>query len=227
MNRIQIFISSVQKEFSQERVWICNYIRHDAMLSRFFDPFIFEEMPAVDLSVYQAYLSEVNQCDIYMALLGQSYGIVDDNDVSPTEKEFDNSLFLTGDIERAGTGISDMIDKCVSIGLKRPDFYQDESFKVILWRHAKTKDDIVNDIVNDMDSVRPSVRPENNLTEKQNAVLEFCSQARTPKEILAHISVKRHPDAIRLYIAQLVTMRLLKMTIPDKPTHPRQAYIRL
>ena len=91
MERINIFISSVQKEFSQERTWICNYIRHDAMLSRFFDPFIFEELPANDLSAQQAYLSEVNHCNIYMALLGQSYGIVDDNDVSPTEKEFDEA----------------------------------------------------------------------------------------------------------------------------------------
>lgn len=494
MERILIFISSVQKEFSHERARICNYIRHDAMLSRFFEPFLFEELPAIDLSVQQAYLSEVSHCNIYIALLGQSYGLVDDNDFSPTEKEFDmattqhkyricfiktlpvnvqrdiretafikkveqvvvrksfkeyedlqssvyvslvrylkekellrflpfdaahhphvsiadidtekittfirkarikrnsklkesmspkqllthldlldskgrvtnaaillfgkkpqrffissevkciqfygnemvkpvpvyqvyrgdlfelieqalsfvlsridikvgtrdfgsqapteyefpvpavseaivnaiahrdytsngsvqvmlfrnrleiwnpgtlpqglsieklylphasipgnpliaNPLFLTGDIERAGTGISDMIEKCVTMGLKTPEFYQDESFKVILWRHEKTKDNIYGDIASVRPGVRPSVRPEDNLTDKQKAVLEFCSQARNSKEILAHVSVMYHSKNIHLYITQLVKKGLLRMMIPDKPNHPNQAYI--
>ena len=502
MTRQRIFISSVQCEFANERGKLCNYIRQDPLLKRFFDPFLFEELPAIDLSVQQAYLSEVNHCHIYLALLGQSYGLVNDNEISPTEKEFDeatalhkyricfiktlpanvqrerretvfikkveqvvvrksfedyeelqsavyaslvryleerellrflpfdaahhphttladidpekittfiqkakikrnsklketmspkqllthldlldsqgrvtnaaillfgktpqrffissevkciqfygnemvkpvpvyqvyrgdlfelieqalsfvlsridikvgtrdfgseapteyelpvlavseaivnaiahrdytsngsiqvmlfrnrleiwnpgtlpqglsieklylphtsipgnpliaNSLFLTGDIEKVGTGISDMIDKCVSMKLKKTAFTQDEGFKVTLWRHTETEndiandtvDDIANDIVGDMVNDIVNVRPNDNLTEKQKAVLEFCSVSRTPKEILAHVSVKRHPDAIRLYIAQLVEMRLLKMTIPDKPNHPRQTYI--
>ena len=39
---IKIFISSVQKEFAEERRLLCDYIENDALLSLFFTPFLFE-----------------------------------------------------------------------------------------------------------------------------------------------------------------------------------------
>ena len=57
MKPIKIFISSVQKEFARERRWLCDYIRQDALLGKFFSPFLFEEMPAADLSAQEAYLT--------------------------------------------------------------------------------------------------------------------------------------------------------------------------
>jgi len=42
MDRIRIFISSVQSEFAEERVLLYNYIRQDALLGQIFEPFIFE-----------------------------------------------------------------------------------------------------------------------------------------------------------------------------------------
>jgi hypothetical protein len=37
---------------------------------KFFDPFLFEEMPVADLTVQEAYLTEVEHCDIYIGILG-------------------------------------------------------------------------------------------------------------------------------------------------------------
>lgn len=48
MNRIKIFISSVQNEFAKERRQIADYIRQDALFSMCFGPFLFEELPAQD-----------------------------------------------------------------------------------------------------------------------------------------------------------------------------------
>ena len=42
----RIFISSVQREFSKERKALAEYVRKDAILGRFFDVFLFEEVPA-------------------------------------------------------------------------------------------------------------------------------------------------------------------------------------
>lgn len=42
---IKIFISSVQREFAEERAMLSSYIRNDALLGKFFDVFIFEETP--------------------------------------------------------------------------------------------------------------------------------------------------------------------------------------
>ena len=33
-----------------------------------------------------------------------------------------------------GTGTTDIIDRCVENGLCKPEFHQDEDFRVVLWR---------------------------------------------------------------------------------------------
>ena len=81
MNRIKIFISSVQREFSVERKMLAHYLRTDVLLGKFFEPFIFEEQPAVNLSPQQVYLREVEQCDIYLGIVGGSYGFEDNEGI--------------------------------------------------------------------------------------------------------------------------------------------------
>jgi predicted HTH transcriptional regulator len=88
MEVIRVFISSVQKEFARERRLLCDYIRTDALLSRFFVPFIFEDMPASEVSSQKAYLTQAAECHIYLGILGTQYGYEDTEGVSPTEHEF-------------------------------------------------------------------------------------------------------------------------------------------
>lgn len=97
MRPIRIFISSVQQEFAQERKALAEYIRTDALLGRFFEVFIFEEMPAKSQSTVQVYLGEVEQADIYLALMGANYGYEDAEGVSPMEREFDLATKLHKD----------------------------------------------------------------------------------------------------------------------------------
>lgn len=89
MAEIRVFISSVQAEFADERQRLCDYIRQDALLGRFFIPFIFEELPAINNSAQEAYLTEAGQCDIYLGLFGERYGYEDKEGISPTEREYD------------------------------------------------------------------------------------------------------------------------------------------
>ncbi len=97
MGPIRIFISSVQQEFSSERKSLAQYIRRDAFLGRFFEVFIFEEMPAKSQSAAQVYLSEVEQTDIYLTLIGANYGYEDSEGFSATEREFDLATKLHKD----------------------------------------------------------------------------------------------------------------------------------
>ena len=89
MKRIRIFISSVQSEFAEERAMLCHYIRTDALLGKFFEPFIFEEVPANEFPTSHVYLKEVEMCDIYLGLYGNLYGYEDEEGISPTEREYD------------------------------------------------------------------------------------------------------------------------------------------
>lgn len=84
---VKLFISSVQREFERERREIAAYIRQDAVMGRFLEPFLFEELPAKDVSAQQAYLAEVADTEVYLGLFGVDYGYEDEEGVSPTERE--------------------------------------------------------------------------------------------------------------------------------------------
>lgn len=89
--KIKIFISSVQKELAEERHAVADFIRNDPLLRRFFDLFLFEELPASDRRANVVYLAEVERAAIYIGIFGYEYGIEDADGVSPTEREFDHA----------------------------------------------------------------------------------------------------------------------------------------
>ena len=91
MNPIRIFISSVQREFAQERAALREYLRGDPLMRRFFDVFLFEDVPALDRRPDALYLDEVRQSDLYVGLFGSDYGSEDADGISPTEREFDQA----------------------------------------------------------------------------------------------------------------------------------------
>jgi ATP-dependent DNA helicase RecG len=45
MNKRLIVVSSVQKELAPERCAVHDYVRGDALLLRYFDVFLFEDLP--------------------------------------------------------------------------------------------------------------------------------------------------------------------------------------
>ncbi len=138
----RIFISSVQREFAKERKALAEYVRKDAILGRFFDVFLFEEVPAQERKADGVYLAEVDACDIYLGIFGHTYGNVDSSGVSATEREYlraakrhkTRAMYLKGYIEKSGTG--DMIAKCASWGVPAPEWYEDDpdDFRVVLKR---------------------------------------------------------------------------------------------
>lgn len=90
----RIFISSVQKEFAAERAALRDYLRGDALMRKFFEPFLFEELPASDHRANDVYLKEVEICDLYVGLFGNEYGFEDADGVAPTEREFNHATRL-------------------------------------------------------------------------------------------------------------------------------------
>ena len=91
MRKIKIFISSVQAEMAKERWALHEYLLSDPLLGKFFEPFLFELLPATDQNAANVYLKEVELCDIYLGILGNDYGFEDAEGVSPTEREFDHA----------------------------------------------------------------------------------------------------------------------------------------
>jgi hypothetical protein len=89
MKPMRIFISSVQKEFAEERAALRDYLRGDPLMRRFFEVFLFEDVPAADRRAHEVYLDEVEGCDLYLGLFGNDYGFEDASGLSPTQQEFE------------------------------------------------------------------------------------------------------------------------------------------
>ncbi|MBU1674136.1 DUF4062 domain-containing protein [Patescibacteria group bacterium] len=85
---MKFFVSGVQKELKEERRAIKNFILNDALLSEYFDVFLFEDAPAKSKSAETAYLEEVRRSNIYIGILGTKYGSTAKGKISPTETEF-------------------------------------------------------------------------------------------------------------------------------------------
>ncbi len=84
----------MQSEFATERQLLFEYLTRDALLGRFFEPFIFENHPAADHRVDTIYLEEVANSDIYLGIFGTGYGYEDKEGISPTEREYDHATHL-------------------------------------------------------------------------------------------------------------------------------------
>lgn len=94
MTQLRLFVSSVQGELAAERAALYDWLRGDALMRRFFEPFVFERAPAADRRADELYLDEVARGDIYLGLFGNEYGSEDPEGVSPTEREFDRATAL-------------------------------------------------------------------------------------------------------------------------------------
>ena len=88
MKKIKIFISSVLKELINERLAVQEAITKNGFLSRYFEVEMWEGFPPMAVPSREAYLEKLKECDIYIGLFGNEYGIPEEDGLSPTEREY-------------------------------------------------------------------------------------------------------------------------------------------
>ena len=141
MMPIRIFVSSVQSEFASERAALRDYLREDPLLRRFFDVFLFEDVPASDRRPDDLYLDEVERCDVYVGLFGLRYEHEDETGIAPTEREFDHAtasgahrlIFVKGPLDAARHPKMQALIGKAEIGLIRKRFSAPEELKTGLY----------------------------------------------------------------------------------------------
>lgn len=57
----------------------------------------------------------------------------------PVNPKLARAMFFAGYIDELGTGTTDMIERCLEKGLRRPDFVEDGDFEITLWRPEKAE----------------------------------------------------------------------------------------
>ena len=141
MTPIRIFISSVQKEFAQERNALRDFLQNDPLMRKFFDVFLFEDVPASDRRPDALYLDEVERSDVYVGLFGNEYGSEDADGISPTEREFDQAtdsgihrlIFVKGTDDNARHPKMQTLIRKAQTGLIRKRFNTSEELVTALY----------------------------------------------------------------------------------------------
>ncbi|QYY37127.1 ATP-binding protein [Ruficoccus sp. ZRK36] len=87
--KLRIFISSVQKELTEERMQLKVLLGSDPFLLRHTVPMLFEKYPAALRPDDQAYLKLLAKCQIYVLIIGKEYGTVAKGGLSATHLEYD------------------------------------------------------------------------------------------------------------------------------------------
>lgn len=112
----------------------------------------------------------------------------------------------------------------------QPEFYSDStSFKIIL--KSANYSDKVSDKDQDRDQDKDQDKrlmvlfndPEMLIRAKQ--IIDFCRQERSKNEIMEHLQLSGRRNFREKYIVPLLKAKILRMTIPDKPTSKNQKYV--
>ena len=141
-------------------------------------------------------------------------------------------MYLTGYIERFGSGTRDMIRLSHEAGLKEPEFSLTDGFKVVVWRPAK--DDYIS-INEDITSVvsggvtggvtgRVTGRVTRETSEEIKRIVLVVKGEMKKFEIQKNLDLSSD-DFFRVnYILPALESGYIEMTYPQTPNHPNQQY---
>lgn len=127
-------------------------------------------------------------------------------------------LFLTRYIEKAGTGILDMIGLCQAANLPAPHFRQDGGqFVQTLWRPKGVK-------LGPSEAQETQVGTKLALSRHQVIILHKCREEKGLVDLMAITGRTDRTKFRRQVLASLLAEGLIEMTVPDKPQSRNQKY---
>lgn len=137
-----------------------------------------------------------------------------------------NTLYLSKDIEKWGSGFRRITEVCQKSNTKVKFEIRKNGFMVIFYR--KTDDELF-DLTQENKKTQENAQ-ETHKKRTRNAqedfILDFCNEARSLKEILEYCGYKNARSFREKYINPLLKDEKLKMTIPDQPKNRNQKYIK-
>jgi len=142
-----------------------------------------------------------------------------------------NCLFLTGDIERYGTGTLEMCKRSEAQGLTTPQFTLPDGFKTILWRQTAqdavhgaeqvTVHDATHDAVHDTTHEQMLLLE---IYELSHRLVFFLSGEMSRSEIMVAMGLKNRAHFAKNYVEPALANEYIEMTLPETPTSKNQKY---
>ena len=124
-----------------------------------------------------------------------------------------------------GTGTTDIIDRCVENGLCKPEFHQDEDFRVVLWRpevqergteggteRGKERGKVAGKVAGKVDKNIARI------------ILAIRGNTASTREIMAAMKLKGGDNFRRRYLYPSIEAGYVSKLYPDSESRPDQAY---
>ncbi|MEW6185123.1 MAG: ATP-binding protein [Thermodesulfobacteriota bacterium] len=137
-------------------------------------------------------------------------------------------LYLTKYIERMGTGIRDMIERCRTAGLSGPEFKLTDGFVITIRRKPDIAFKTVGGITPQV--FRPESRPESQLESRLGSTLAarifliLKNRDQGKAAMASELGHKTVSGELNKQIKRLQELGLIEMTIPEKPNSRLQKY---
>ncbi|MGF7186603.1 ATP-dependent DNA helicase RecG [Desulfitispora alkaliphila] len=144
-------------------------------------------------------------------------GIIDPENFSPFPKNPTIARFFkeTGWVDELGSGVRNIHKYNKIYSGAEPTFIEDDVFKTIIPLVFKATD---------QDTDQATVQVTDQADEDIKRLLEFCKTPRTREEMQNFLKLNHRGHFREKILSPLVKGELLKLTIPDKPTSPKQKY---
>lgn len=145
---------------------------------------------------------EKNQVQTENSNKPHGHGLIDPNNFTPFPKNPVIAKFFKeiGMADELGSGTRNLFKYVKIYSNNEPQLIEEDIFKMLI----------------------PQVTPQ---VKRKQKILEFCYIPRTREEIQKHININDRMYFKSEILTPLIRKGLLKLTIPDKPTSPKQKYI--
>ncbi|SHJ86259.1 Putative ATP-dependent DNA helicase recG C-terminal [Dethiosulfatibacter aminovorans DSM 17477] len=148
--------------------------------------------------------------------------VIDPEDFTPYPKNPKIAKFFReiGWVDELGSGVRNIYKYNRIYSGADPQFIEGDVFKTII---PLTPQDTTQ-------ADTPATTQGNTLAEVVDSdertleILQFCKEPKSRKEIQDFIGIKNSRDFRRRILSPLVKKRLLKLTLPEKPSSPKQKY---
>jgi hypothetical protein len=210
MQKLKVFISSVQGEFAGDRKELARYIRQDQLLGTFFDPFLFEEVPATTHSPGTVYISEESS-ERYGTGTVEMFDLMTARELDPPLYSMEEGFKIT--IRRPAAAAIDDTDHVTG---QPTDQVTDQV----------TDHDTAHDTAHVIDHVtgQPTGEATGEPAEEIKRVI-IVLQGELKRIEIQELLQLRHQEYFRdNYLIPAIENGYIEMTIPATPNHPNQRY---
>jgi ATP-dependent DNA helicase RecG len=133
-------------------------------------------------------------------------------------------MYLSGYIEKLGTGTQEMIKLCKNKGLKEPNFNLDYGFKITIWRNSKKTTGLASIKINKINTLQPIRKTTRQVAEEIRRVILVLDGEVKRAEIQTRLQLK-HTEYFRVnYLLPSIDEGYVEITLPDVPNSPNQKY---